>query len=175
MSRDAWARYGRAAHPHYDVVMPGFKYNMMDLQAAIGLQQLARIDAMHARRARDLAAVRRRGLAALPLGAAGAAARGDVHARHLYTVLVDPRFARPDARRRCSAHCSRPASRRASTSARCTCTPTTASASDFRRGMFPHAEPVSDSTLSLPLSAAMTDAGSTSTIVVGSVVEVLAA
>ncbi|HVQ16152.1 MAG TPA: DegT/DnrJ/EryC1/StrS family aminotransferase, partial [Vicinamibacterales bacterium] len=50
MSRDAWARYAPGGSPHYDVAMPGFKYNMMDLQAAIGLRQLARIGAMHARR-----------------------------------------------------------------------------------------------------------------------------
>ena len=51
MSRDAWKRYGRGGQSHYDVVAPGFKYNMMDIQAALGLEQLARFDAMQARRA----------------------------------------------------------------------------------------------------------------------------
>jgi hypothetical protein len=45
MSRGAWSRYDTAGSPHYDVVMPGFKYNMMDLQAAIGLHQLKGLEA----------------------------------------------------------------------------------------------------------------------------------
>ena len=45
MSRDAWARYAGRGAAQYEVVEAGFKYNMMDLQAAIGLQQLARVDA----------------------------------------------------------------------------------------------------------------------------------
>src|SRR5712675_2400401 len=50
MSRDAWSRYGSTGSPHYDVVMPGFKYNMMDLQAAIGLHQLKGLEARLRRR-----------------------------------------------------------------------------------------------------------------------------
>ncbi len=44
MTRPAWTRYERAGHCQYDVVMPGFKYNMTDLAAAIGLHQLNAID-----------------------------------------------------------------------------------------------------------------------------------
>jgi dTDP-4-amino-4,6-dideoxygalactose transaminase len=51
LSRDAWARYAPGAPAQYDVVMPGFKYNMMDLQAALGLAQLARLGEMQAHRA----------------------------------------------------------------------------------------------------------------------------
>jgi dTDP-4-amino-4,6-dideoxygalactose transaminase len=50
MSRDAWRRYDQAGSWRYDVVRPGFKYNMMDLQAAIGAVQLRRADGMLARR-----------------------------------------------------------------------------------------------------------------------------
>jgi dTDP-4-amino-4,6-dideoxygalactose transaminase len=46
MSRDAWRRYDQTGSWRYDVVRPGFKYNMMDLQAAIGSVQLRRSDAM---------------------------------------------------------------------------------------------------------------------------------
>jgi dTDP-4-amino-4,6-dideoxygalactose transaminase len=52
MSRDAWARYVPGSIAQYDVVMPGFKYNMMDIQAAIGLHQLARIEALWSGRPR---------------------------------------------------------------------------------------------------------------------------
>ncbi len=50
MSKDAWKRFDKAGSWAYDVVAPGFKYNMTDLQAAIGLQQLLKLDRFHARR-----------------------------------------------------------------------------------------------------------------------------
>jgi dTDP-4-amino-4,6-dideoxygalactose transaminase len=50
MSRDAWKRYTAEGSWHYDVVLPGFKYNMTDLQAAIGLQQLRKLHGFQVRR-----------------------------------------------------------------------------------------------------------------------------
>ncbi len=50
MDRDAWKRNDRTGSWRYDIVTPGFKYNMTDIQAAMGLRQLERLDAMHARR-----------------------------------------------------------------------------------------------------------------------------
>ena len=50
MSRDAYARYTSDGSWKYDVVLPGFKYNMADLQAALGLKQLERLDQMQRRR-----------------------------------------------------------------------------------------------------------------------------
>ncbi len=44
MSTDAWARFSDDGYRHYQVTEAGFKYNMMDLQAAIGIHQLARIE-----------------------------------------------------------------------------------------------------------------------------------
>jgi dTDP-4-amino-4,6-dideoxygalactose transaminase len=44
MSRDAWNRYGEHGSWHYDVVAPGFKYNLSDIQAAIGIHQLRKLD-----------------------------------------------------------------------------------------------------------------------------------
>ncbi len=73
--------------------MAGFKYNMMDLQAAIGLHQLAGIDEHHARRARHLAGATTTAFARAAARPSGAVRAGDVHARHLYTVLVDERAA----------------------------------------------------------------------------------
>jgi dTDP-4-amino-4,6-dideoxygalactose transaminase len=51
MSRDAWKRYGADGSWFYEVVRPGFKYNMTDMQAALGLHQLKRLNASHLRRA----------------------------------------------------------------------------------------------------------------------------
>ena len=50
MDKDAWKRNDKGGSWRYDVVMPGFKYNMTDIQAALGLVQLRRLDAMQARR-----------------------------------------------------------------------------------------------------------------------------
>jgi len=50
MSRDAWKRYDANGSWYYEVVAPGFKYNMTDIQAAIGLVQLQRLETMQQRR-----------------------------------------------------------------------------------------------------------------------------
>lgn len=50
MSRDAYKRYTSEGSWFYEIVLPGFKYNMPDVQAAIGLHQLKRLDAMQRRR-----------------------------------------------------------------------------------------------------------------------------
>ena len=44
MNREAWKRYEASGTPNYDIVMPGFKYNMMDLQAGLGIHQLEKLD-----------------------------------------------------------------------------------------------------------------------------------
>ena len=50
MSRDAWKRYGTSGTWFYEITRPGFKYNMTDVQAAIGLTQLERLDGLQSRR-----------------------------------------------------------------------------------------------------------------------------
>ncbi|MGE5553678.1 MAG: DegT/DnrJ/EryC1/StrS family aminotransferase [Betaproteobacteria bacterium] len=50
MSKDAWKRYDKGGSWYYEVVLPGFKYNMTDIQAAIGLQQLKKLPAFQERR-----------------------------------------------------------------------------------------------------------------------------
>ena len=155
MSRDGWTRYAPGGSPHYDVVTAGFKYNMMDLQAAIGLHQLARIDIMHARRAAITARYDEE-LAGLPLALPAPCDDGTVHARHLYPVLLDETAAGIS---RDTFH-ARLRARGISTSIHFRAVhlhPYYQERFGFRRGMFPVAESVSDTTLSLPLSAAMTE------------------
>jgi dTDP-4-amino-4,6-dideoxygalactose transaminase len=155
LSRDAWTRYAPGGSPQYDVVMAGYKYNMMDLQAAIGLHQLARIDALQARRAQIWARYDA-ALVGLPLRLPAPAAAGDVHARHLYTLLLDEIAAgisRDILQQRL-------VDRGVSTSIHFRALhlhPFYRERFGFVRGMFPVAELVSDTTLSLPLSPAMTD------------------
>ncbi|HEX8920770.1 MAG TPA: DegT/DnrJ/EryC1/StrS aminotransferase family protein [Pyrinomonadaceae bacterium] len=50
MSRDAWDRYGEKGSWYYEVVRPGFKYNLTDIQAALGLHQLRKLGQFQARR-----------------------------------------------------------------------------------------------------------------------------
>ena len=44
MSKDAWSRFSDVGYKHYQVIHAGFKYNMMDIQAAMGIHQLKRIE-----------------------------------------------------------------------------------------------------------------------------------
>jgi dTDP-4-amino-4,6-dideoxygalactose transaminase len=153
MSRDAWARYAPGGTAQYDVVMPGYKYNMMDLQAAIGLHQLAGLES----RLRHREAVWRLyddGLADLPLTRPAPVAGGDVHGRHLYTILVDPEsgWSRDGL-----AAALREAGVSTSVHFRALHLHSYyAQRFELRRGMFPIAESVSDRVLSLPLSGALT-------------------
>jgi dTDP-4-amino-4,6-dideoxygalactose transaminase len=156
MSRDAWSRYNLKGPSRYDVVMPGFKYNMTDLQAALGLHQLRSLDLRHVYRSR-LWSRYDAGLADLPLQRPAAVPSGDRHARHLYTVLVDEsacglsRDGLQAALRE----------RGIATSVHFTAVHLHqyyAERFGFRRGMCPVAESISDRTLSLPLSSGMRDA-----------------
>lgn len=91
VSKDAWSRYSRTASPRYEVVEPGWKYNMLDIQAAIGIEQMKKLDRFN--RARTELANRYATLLAdvpevRPLSRASYA---HVHAWHLYIVQVDLR------------------------------------------------------------------------------------
>jgi dTDP-4-amino-4,6-dideoxygalactose transaminase len=50
ISRDAWKRYTGEGSWYYEIIAPGFKYNLTDIAAAIGLHQVRKADAFHARR-----------------------------------------------------------------------------------------------------------------------------
>ena len=91
MNRDAFDRFTSSmpAVWAYEVVAPGFKYNLTDIAAAIGIHQLAKAAALRDARA----AIARRyddSFAGLPLLRPPQAAQGDLHAWHLYVVRLDP-------------------------------------------------------------------------------------
>jgi dTDP-4-amino-4,6-dideoxygalactose transaminase len=91
--RDAWQAYsaGEKAPASYDVLLPGFKYNLSDLHAALGLHQLRKLARFNRRRA-EIAAIYRRDLAALPgLQIPGRARYECEHPWHLFTVLPPSR------------------------------------------------------------------------------------
>ena len=88
MSKDAWRRFSDDGYKHYYVVECGFKYNMMDIQAAIGIHQLARIEANWQRR-QEVWQRYQEAFAELPIVCPAAAEADTRHAYHLYTMLID--------------------------------------------------------------------------------------
>ncbi len=88
MSRDAWKRFSDAGYKHYQVVECGFKYNMMDLQAAIGIHQLERVERCWVRR-QQIWNIYNEAFRNLPLTLPGDPATNTRHAHHLYTIMVD--------------------------------------------------------------------------------------
>lgn len=157
LDKDAWTRYAPGGFVPYQTLEPGFKYNMTDLQASLGLHQLARLEP-NLRTRESIWNLYNRGLAGLegvhtPDDRLPPVSR---HARHLYTIRLDPARFTTDRTQFVKAlaaenigtgihfvpvHLHR----------------YYAETFGYRRGDFPDAEFIGDRTLSLPLSAAMTE------------------
>jgi dTDP-4-amino-4,6-dideoxygalactose transaminase len=88
MSKDAWRRYSDSGYVHYDVVELGYKYNMTDIQAAIGLPQLRRVEANWKRR-RAIWNRYQEALADLPVTLPAEPGKDERHGYHLYTPLIN--------------------------------------------------------------------------------------
>jgi len=88
MSRDAWKRFGDEGYKHYYVVDCGYKYNMMDIQAAMGIHQLGRVEDWWRRRG-EIWARYTEAFAGLPVETPPDPEPGTRHAYHLYTIRVD--------------------------------------------------------------------------------------
>ena len=88
MSKGAWQRYSDDGYKHYAVVYPGYKYNMMDIQAAIGYHQLQRIGRYLGMR-EHIWQCYDKAFQDLPVITPLPPEPDTVHARHLYTLLLD--------------------------------------------------------------------------------------
>jgi dTDP-4-amino-4,6-dideoxygalactose transaminase len=88
ISREAWKRFAASGTPNYDILMPGFKYNMMDIQAAIGIHQLPRLDGFIDRRTAIAEYYNRELADVTELALPQYAPYVQRHAWHLYTPLV---------------------------------------------------------------------------------------
>jgi dTDP-4-amino-4,6-dideoxygalactose transaminase len=89
IDRDVFARYtSNAPKWYYEVVAPGFKYNMPDTAAALGIHQLRKAERMRLRREK-IAATYDQAFAGLPLRTPHRARPADVHAWHLYVIQLD--------------------------------------------------------------------------------------
>jgi len=155
MSRDAWKRYSDADYLHYEVLFPGFKYNMMDLQAAIGIHQFKHINEWLKRR-NEIWRRYNEAFADLPVGMPAPDEPDTVHSRHLYTLMIDQKncgitrdeFIRQMHRFRIGTgvhyigvHLH----------------PYYKKNFGFKREQFPNASWISDRTVSIPLSAKLSD------------------
>jgi dTDP-4-amino-4,6-dideoxygalactose transaminase len=87
MSRDAWKRYGKGGSWFYEILTPGFKYNMTDIQASIGLRQLDRL-AYFQRRRREVVAAYTDAFANHPSFETPTERRHVEHAWHLYVLRL---------------------------------------------------------------------------------------
>jgi len=88
LSKDAWKRYSDEGFVHYHVIFPGFKYNMMDIQASLGIHQMKRID-KYLNRRKEIWEMYNDSFSSLPVMCPAGPEKDTVHARHLYTFLID--------------------------------------------------------------------------------------
>jgi dTDP-4-amino-4,6-dideoxygalactose transaminase len=96
MSRDAWRRYQKGGSWAYDVVMPGFKYNMTDIQAALGIAQLPKLDRFQARRRQIVAAYQNAFAVWADVLELPVERPSVTHAWHLYVLRLRPKALRID-------------------------------------------------------------------------------
>jgi len=88
IERDAWKRYGKGGNPEYDIEAPGWKYNMTDIQAALGNVQFDRLEAFNRRRA-EIVSLYETGLRDIPgLERTFAPDYPHEHAHHLFVVKI---------------------------------------------------------------------------------------
>lgn len=88
MSKDAWKRYSDDGYKHYQVVYPGFKYNMTDMQASLGIHQLKRIAAFDKKR-QVIWDLYNTAFEDLPVELPAPFDKNIHHNKHLYTLLID--------------------------------------------------------------------------------------
>ena len=157
LDKDAWKRYSHGGFLPYETVEPGYKYNMTDLQASMGLHQLARIESSLAKRQR-LWRLLDQGLGGLEEVRIPTVPEeeGSRHARHLYTIHLElerleidrDEFIRALAAENIGAGVHFvPIHLHAYYRG----------AYGYRRGDYPSAEWIGDRTVSLPLSAGMSE------------------
>jgi dTDP-4-amino-4,6-dideoxygalactose transaminase len=161
LSRDAWKRYSEEGFQPYDVVAAGYKYNMMDIQAALGIHQLARLeDNLKIRESHwqtyDEAFAGMEGITIPPRVCEPSGFGKTRHARHLYTILLDSerlKVTRLEFMNSLKGE-------NIGTAIHFTALHLLSFYQHkfgYKRGDFPNAEFISDRTVSLPLSSALSE------------------
>ena len=155
MSKDAWKRFSDEGYKHYQVVDSGHKYNMMDIQAAMGIHQLGRIDRYWKRR-EEIWNRYNEAFKDLPVFLPASVEPNTRHAYHLYTLLID--LDRAGITR--DQFLDEMTKRNMGVGAHYIALhlhPFYQEKFGYRKGDFPNAEWISDRTVSLPLSPKLTD------------------
>ena len=157
MDREAWNRFGKQGSAHYEIIAPGFKYNMMDMQAALGLHQLPALEGFIRRRT-ELAERYRERLGGWPQWDLPAAPSYDHRpAWHLFAPLLNTKAAGMDRER----FMAEMKARNIGTAIHYRAAhlyPYYRDRYGYKLGDFPRAESISERIISLPLFPAMTDA-----------------
>ena len=155
LTEDAWRRFSDEGFRHYQVICAGFKYNMTNIQASLGIHQFKKLEA-HARRREEIWRRYQQSFQELPLFLPFPVPPDQRHAYHLYTPLLDI------DRLRCSRDEFLQALHQENIGAgihyiALHLHPFYQETYGLRRGDFPNAEFISDRTISLPLSGKLTD------------------
>jgi len=155
ISRDAWKRYSAEGFTPYDVFYPGYKYNMMDIQAAIGIHQLKRLEENLKIREKIFRKYNE-AFSEIPELMTPFEESGITHGRHLYTILIKPEMLTCDRNKfvaslqaeniGCGIHFIS-----------LHLTKFYSETFNLKRNDFPNAAYISDRTLSIPLSAKLTE------------------
>ncbi len=155
LSKDAWKRYSQEGFTPYDILYPGYKYNMMDIQAALGIHQLKRVEENLKMREKYFR-LYNQAFAKIPEIETPIEEKNIRHARHLYTILLKLERLKCDRNQFAVAlqaenigigihflalHLSSYYKKRFG----------------YKRGDFPNAEYISDRTISLSLSTKLTE------------------
>ena len=155
MSKDAWNRYGGEGYKHYQIAYPGFKYNMMDLQAALGIHQLPRVEKYWNRR-QEIWNRYNKAFKDLSVFTPAPLEPDTRHAFHLYTLLLDIdnlTITRDQFLEEMTAHNIGVGVHYIAVHLH----PYYQETFGYKRGVLPNTEWISDRTVSLPLSAKLTD------------------
>jgi len=95
ISKDAWKRYTNEGSWYYEVLFPGYKYNLTDIAAALGIEQLKKCDRFWAAR-KQIAAAYDDGFAAVPEIRRPVRMPNTQHAWHLYIIQLETERLRID-------------------------------------------------------------------------------
>ena len=155
LSKHAWKRYKDEGYKHYQVVHVGYKYNMMDIQAAIGIHQLPRIDHYWKRR-QEIWNRYNAAFKDLPVFTPPDPEPHTRHAYHLYTLLLDIDKL-PITRDQFLAKMTELKIGVGVHYIALHLHPYYQQTYGYKRGDFPNAEWISDRTVSIPLSAKLSD------------------